>query len=145
TRTIPVDGRFTREQALIYDIVLDAQKAVIRAVKPGVTIRELYDIARDIIRDAGYVDAFIHRCSHHLGLDTHDAADNGLPLQPGMVITVEPGVYLPGDKIGVRIEDDVLVTEHGCRILSEQIPRERKDVEAWITTAKRSSSSSGNS
>jgi len=137
TRTIPVDGRFTREQARIYDIVLKAQKAVIRAIKPGVTIRELYDIARDIVREAGYIDEFIHRTSHHLGLDVHDPADNSLPLEPGMVITVEPGIYLPDEKIGVRIEDDILVTETGCRILSNQIPRERKDVEAWIARAKR--------
>jgi len=136
TRTIPVDGRFTRAQALIYDIVLDAHKAVIGAIKPGATIPELLDIARDVIRRAGYIDEFIHGISHHLGLDTHDAADNGLPLEPGMVITVEPGIYLPNEKTGVRIEDDVLVTETGCRILSNQIPREKKDVEAWIAGAK---------
>ncbi len=137
TRTIPVDGRFTHEQALIYDIVLKAQKAVIAAVKPGITLGELDDIARDIIREAGYVDEFFHGTSHHLGLDVHDVADEGLQLEPGMVITVEPGVYLPDQKMGVRIEDDILVTEAGCRILSNQIPRERKDVEAWMARANR--------
>lgn len=137
TRTVPVDGRFSDDQALIYDIVLKAEKAVIAAVKPGVTIRDLDDIARKIIREAGYIDEFIHGISHHLGLDVHDVADSSLPLKPGMVITVEPGIYLPDKKIGVRIEDDVLVTETGCRILSNQIPRERKDVEAWMTKEKR--------
>ena len=137
TRTIPVDGRFTHEQVQVYDIVLAAQKAAIKAIKPGVTIREIHEIAKDTIREAGYVDAFIHSTSHHLGLDVHDVADYGLPLEPGMVITVEPGIYLPDEKIGVRIEDDVLVTETGYRILSNQIPQERKDVEAWITRVKR--------
>jgi Xaa-Pro aminopeptidase len=136
TRTIPIDGRFTHEQARIYDIVLKAQKAAIRAIKPGITIRQLYNIARDIVGEAGYMDALIHGTSHHLGLDVHDAADNSLPLEPGMVITVEPGIYLPEEEIGVRIEDDVLVTQTGCRILSSQIPRERRDVEAWIKRAK---------
>ena len=137
TRTVPVDGRFTREQALIYDIVLDAEKTVIEAIKPGVTIEELQDIARDVIREAGYIDALLHGTSHHIGLDVHDVGDNSLPLEPGMVITVEPGIYLPEDKMGVRIEDDVLVTETGHRVLSAEIPRERKDVEAWMTRARR--------
>jgi Xaa-Pro aminopeptidase len=137
TRTVPVDGRFTREQARIYDIVLEAEKTVIEAIKPGVTIEELQDIARDVIRDAGYIDALIHGTSHHIGLDVHDVGDNSMPLEPGNVITVEPGIYLPDEKMGVRIEDDVLVTETGHRVLSDEIPRERKDVEAWMTRAKR--------
>ncbi len=124
------------EQVQVYDIVLAAQKAAIKAIKPGVTIREIHEIAKDTIREAGYVDEFIHGTSHHLGLDVHDVADRGLPLKPGMVITVEPGIYLPDEEIGVRIEDDVLVTETGYRILSNQIPKERKDVEAWITKVK---------
>jgi len=136
TRTIPVDGRFTNEQALIYDIVLKAQKAVIGAIKPGVTLLELDDIAKNVIRGAGYIDEFFHVTSHHLGLEVHDVADNGLQLKPGMVITVEPGIYLQNKKIGVRIEDDILVTETGYRILSNQVPRERKDIEAWIARAK---------
>jgi len=136
TRTVPVDGRFTREQSRIYDIVLRAEKTVIEAIKPGVTIAELQDIARDVIREAGYIDALIHGTSHHIGLDVHDVADNGMPLEPGMVITVEPGIYLPDEKMGVRIEDDVLVIETGHRVLSDEIPRERKDIETWMTRAK---------
>ena len=135
TRTIPVDGRFTQEQALVYDLVLKAQNATIKSIKPGVTLEELNDIARDVICEAGY--EFIHHISHPVGLEVHEVLDFGLELKPGMVITVEPGIYLPDKKFGVRIEDDVLITEAGCRILSNQIPRERKDIETWMTRAKR--------
>jgi Xaa-Pro aminopeptidase len=137
SRTIPVDGRFTPEQARIYDIVLDAQNAAINAIKPGITVREVHEIARDVIRRSGYVDDFIHSTSHHLGLDVHDVADYGKPLAPGMVITVEPGIYLPDVEIGVRIEDDVLVTATGHRVLSEFIPRARAAVEAWVAGSRR--------
>ena len=132
SRTVPVDGVFTPEQAEIYDIVFEAQSKGIAAVKPGVTVREVHEIARNVIREAGYIDDFIHGTSHHLGLDVHDVADYGMPLEPGMVITVEPGIYLPHRKIGVRIEDDVLVTRNGYRLLSKDIPRERKAVEQWV-------------
>jgi Xaa-Pro aminopeptidase len=133
SRTLPVDGKFTEEQKNIYNIVLKAHIAAISAIKPGVTIREIDDVARDVIRKAGYADDFIHSTSHHLGLDTHDAANYWTPLKPGMVITVEPGIYLPESEIGIRIEDDVLVTEKGNRVLSDQIPREIDDVEKWVS------------
>lgn len=136
SRTLPVDGTFTPEQAKVYDVVLEAQKAAIAAVKPGVTVREVHEIARNVIRKAGYIDDFIHGTSHHLGLDVHDVADYGMPLKPGMVITIEPGIYLPDSEIGVRIEDDVLVTRNGSRVLSAEIPRTRADVEAWIKSAR---------
>ena len=132
SRTLPVDGTFTEEQAEIYDIVLAAQNAGIAAVRPGATMREVDEAAREVIRKAGFADDFIHSTSHHLGLDVHDVADYGVPLQPGMVITVEPGIYLPDREIGVRIEDDVLVTRNGHRVLSKDIPREREAVEAWV-------------
>ena len=136
SRTIPIDGKFTEEQAKIYDIVLKAQKAAIDAVKPGATLRQVDDAARDVIRKAGYIDDFIHSTSHHLGLSVHDRADSWAELAPGMVITIEPGIYLPDSRIGVRIEDDVLVTKKGCKILSAQIPKERKDIEAWIAKSR---------
>jgi Xaa-Pro aminopeptidase len=136
SRTVPVDGTFTPEQARIYDIVYQAQSKAIEAVKPGVTVREVHEIARDVIRQAGYVDDFIHGTSHHLGLDVHDVADYGMALEPGMVITVEPGIYLPDVDIGVRIEDDVLVTRNGYRLLSKGIPRERSAVERWVQEAR---------
>jgi Xaa-Pro aminopeptidase len=137
SRTIPVNGKFTERQAEIYDIALRAQQAAIEAIRPGVTVREVHEIARDVIRDAGYVDDFIHYTSHHLGVEVHDAADYGIPLAPGMVITVEPGIYLPDEEIGIRIEDDVLVTVDGYRVLTESVPKRRRDVEAWITDAKK--------
>ena len=137
SRTIPVDGTFTEEQAKIYDIVFEAQSTAIAAVKPGVTVREVHEIARDVIRKAGYIDDFIHGTSHHLGLNVHDAADYGMPLSEGMVITVEPGIYLPDVDIGVRIEDDVLVTRNGHRLLSSAIPRARDPVEAWVQEARK--------
>jgi Xaa-Pro aminopeptidase len=143
TRTVPVDGRFSEEQARVYDVVLAAQQAAIEAVKPGATFREIDGRARDIIRRAGYIDFFLHGTSHYLGLDVHDVGDRQGPLKPGMVLTVEPGVYLPDKRIGVRIEDDVLVTRDGCRVLSHAIPRQRKDVEAWIDKAQRRRSVQG--
>ena len=135
SRTFPVDGKFTEEQAKIYDIVLKAQNAAIEAIEPGVLVRDIHEIAKDVIRQAGYVDAFIHGTSHHLGLYVHDAADYGIALKEGMIITVEPGIYLPGREIGVRLEDDVLVTKNGSRVLSAAIPREREAVEAWMAQA----------
>ncbi|MEW6412001.1 MAG: Xaa-Pro peptidase family protein [Candidatus Zixiibacteriota bacterium] len=132
TRTFPVDGKFTEAQAQIYDVVLEAQKAAIEAIKPGITPDSVHAIARGVIQRAGYVDAFIHGTSHYLGIETHDVGDYWQPLEPGMVITVEPGVYLPESGIGIRIEDDVLVTENGHRVLSNQIPKERTEIEQWM-------------
>ncbi|MBI3871735.1 MAG: M24 family metallopeptidase, partial [candidate division Zixibacteria bacterium] len=137
SRTIPIDGTFTPEQAKIYDIVLAAQNAAIAVIKPGATVRDVNEAARDVIRKAGHIDDFIHSTSHHVGIDVHDVADYGLPLRAGMVITVEPGIYLPGPAIGVRIEDDILVTKTGYRILSEKIPRERTAVEQWLAAARK--------
>lgn len=132
SRTIPIDGVFTPEQAAIYDIVLAAQKAAIEKVKPGATLREIDEAAREVIRKAGYVDDFIHSTSHFLGIDVHDRGDSWAPLAPGMVITVEPGIYLPDSGIGVRIEDDVLVTKKGREVLTGRIPKERDAIEAWM-------------
>jgi Xaa-Pro aminopeptidase len=136
TRTFPVDGQFSAEQAEIYDIVLKANEAAIQAVRPGLTLSDIDDVAREVIREAGYADDFIHGTSHYLGLDVHDYGDDDAPLAAGMVITVEPGIYLPEKEIGVRIEDDVLVTAEGFRVLTADIPKERADVEAWIEMAK---------
>jgi Xaa-Pro aminopeptidase len=136
TRTVPVDGIFTEEQAEIYDLVLDAQNAAIAAIKPGATYYDVDEAAREVFRKSGYIDDYWHSTGHHLGLNTHDPADHGKPLAPGMIITVEPGLYLPDLQFGIRIEDDVLVTENGYRILSSDIPRTREDVETWIAGAK---------
>lgn len=136
SRTFPVDGRFTSEQAEIYDLVLKAQRAAIEKIRPGVTYYEIDEAARTVFREAGHIDDYWHSTGHHLGIDTHDPADYGMPLESGMVITVEPGIYLPDMQFGIRIEDDVLVTDDGYRVLSAQIPKEREEVEAWISAMR---------
>ena len=129
TRTYPVSGRFSDEHRRIYEIVLEAQNAAIAAVRPGVTLEELHRIAERVIVDAGY--ELPHSIGHFVGLEVHDVGDTGAPLEAGMVITVEPGVYLEG-KFGVRIEDMVLVTPRGHRLMSEGLPREPDAVQAWM-------------
>ncbi|ARJ49996.1 M24 family metallopeptidase [Staphylococcus lutrae] len=120
TRTVAF-GQPHSEAEKIYNIVLEAEQAAIKHIQPGVTIRELDDIARGIITDAGYGDYFPHRLGHGLGLEAHEYQDisstNQNPLEPGMVLTIEPGIYVPG-VAGVRIEDDILVTEQGFEVLS---------------------------
>ncbi len=129
TRTVPSDGRFSKRQREIYDIVLAASRAAFAAVRPGVTLRDVHQAARDVIDKASYGKYFIHYTSHFLGMDVHDVGDRDLPLAPGMVLTVEPGIYIPDEALGVRIEDDVLVTPEGHRVLSETIPREAAAIE----------------
>ena len=134
TRTYPVMGRFTDRQREIYQIVLDAQKAALERVRPGVSIggpNGVHAAARDYIDDQGYGEYFIHGTSHYLGLYVHDVGDYSRPLEPGMVLTVEPGIYLPEEELGVRIEDDVLVTADGYRMLST-FPREIDEIEALM-------------
>ena len=141
TRTIPVSGRFTPRQRELYDIVLGAQKAVISAVKPGMTIgratpHSLNQVAYDYLDSHGkdlhgapLGKYFTHGISHHIGLEVHDAADPDAPLEPGMVISVEPGLYLPEERIGIRIEDMVLVTKNGAQVLTAALPREAAEIE----------------
>jgi Xaa-Pro aminopeptidase len=137
TRTIPVDGRFTDRQKAIYNLVYGAQQAAIDAVQPGVTVGELSEIARRYIDDhSGNLCGtrscnryFIHGLSHWLGMRVHDVGDYRMPLEPGMVLTIEPGIYIPEENLGVRIEDDVLVTESGSEVLSAAAPRTAEEVE----------------
>ena len=144
TRTIPVSGKFTRRQREIYEIVLGAQKAAIAAVKPGQTLSKtapngLYRIAYDYIDSHGkdlHGDSlgkyFTHGLGHHVGLDVHNASDPSAPLEAGMVITIEPGIYIPEENLGVRIEDMVLVTEHGAKVMSAALPREPGEIEKLL-------------
>ena len=129
SRTIPVSGTFSKRQKEIYNIVLRAEEAAIQAVKPGVTLAELDSIARAIIVKAGYGDYFIHSIGHHLGLETHDACGPPAPLKKGAVITIEPGIYLPEEAFGIRIEDDILVTASGHKNLSKAIPKTVAEIE----------------
>ena len=101
----------------------------IKAVKPGVTLGELDAVARAIIVKHGYGDYFIHSIGHHLGLETHDTCGPMAPLKKGAVITIEPGIYLPDEAIGIRIEDDILVTEKGYKNLSKAIPKSISSIE----------------
>jgi Xaa-Pro aminopeptidase len=139
TRTVPVSGKFTPRQREIYDIVLGAQKAAIAAIKPGARMwgeeGSITRIARDYINSHGQDlqgkplgKYFTHGLGHPVGIDVHDAMINE-PLEAGMVITVEPGIYIPEENIGVRIEDVVLVTQEGAKILSAALPREADAVE----------------
>jgi Xaa-Pro aminopeptidase len=135
TRTLPAGGKFTPEQRKLYKIVLEANLAAIKAVRPGATYTEVHKAARDVIAKAGYEDYFLHSVGHHLGIDVHDPSPDG-PLGPGMVLTIEPGIYMPEQGIGIRIEDDVLVTESGARVLTEAIPKTVEAVEAALRPAK---------
>jgi len=136
TRTFPVNGKFTAQQRKIYELVLKAQKTAFDKVKPGAYMEDLDAAARKVIEDAGYGDYFIHGLGHFVGLDVHDAGAYLEPLAPGMVITIEPGIYLPDQKLGVRIEDDVLITETGAKFLSDGLPREPDAIEKWLAARR---------
>ncbi len=165
TRTFPVNGRFSGPQKAVYELVLAAQAAAIAEVKAGNTWNAPHDAAVNVLAQ-GFIDLklltgslaevleketyrqfYMHRTGHWLGLDVHDAGDykrdgQWRALQPGMVLTVEPGCYIrPGDgvpaafaNIGVRIEDDVVVTEKGCEILTSAAPKSVADIEALMAT-----------
>ena len=135
TRTIPAGGRFTDRQREIHDIVLAALDAGIAAARPGATLREIDAAARAVIVEAGHGDAFIHSIGHHLGLETHDTCGDG-PLEEGAVITVEPGIYLPAERIGVRIEDDIVIRADGAENLTRGIPRSAREIEAAMAAAR---------
>ena len=148
TRTYPVSGRYSERQKEIYAIVLEANRAVAGAAKPGVTLRELNDVCKKVLAEGmmriGKIASedeigkyYMHGVSHHLGIDTHDAAmDEYKGLEPGMVITDEPGLYIDEEAIGIRIEDDLLITQDGCEVLSEAIPRTVEEIEAILAKRK---------
>ena len=141
TRTLPVNGHFTPRQREIYEIVLGAQNAALAAAKPGVFAgrrgaKGLYEIAYEYINTHGkdlhgqpLGPYFFHGLSHPIGLNVHDPIDYDRALEAGMVITMEPGIYLPEEKIGVRIEDDVLITPDGNELLTRRLPREVEEIE----------------
>lgn len=177
TRTFPVSGKFTREQAEVYNIVLAAQEAAFRAIKPGAHLSDVHNAAADVIRDGllrlGLVTErnslaqnniwFMHGTSHWLGMNVHDVSARDDRLDAGMVFTVEPGIYVRPDAldnlpktpesekfiaavrpafekykaVGVRIEDDVVVTADGYRNLSAALPRTIADIEAFMARAQK--------
>ena len=145
SRTFPINGKFLPKQKALYEIVLGCNKAVINFIRPGLTLSELQKFTIDYLAAECVLKGFIktkddiskvyyHGVSHHLGLDTHDIAIQDRPLEPGMVITVEPGLYFKDLKIGIRIEDDVMITETGCENLSKDLIKEVNDIEKIMTT-----------
>lgn len=147
TRTFPVNGKFTKRQRQIYEIVLSANKYIMSLVKPGLTLRDLnnsllefYEKELSAIHlldeDHCVQDFYWHGVSHMLGLETHDVTLSNYKLEPGNVFTIEPGLYLEEEGIGVRIEDNVLVTEDGCINLSKDIIKEVDDIERFMAIGK---------
>jgi Xaa-Pro aminopeptidase len=164
TRTFPVSGRFSAPQRALYDLVLASQEAAIACVKPGITIDDVHDVALRILatglidlgliegplearlEDGGYRPFYMHRTSHFLGMDVHDVGGYFVDgkkrlLEPGMVITVEPGLYVGEHTtapeayrgIGIRIEDDILVTAEGYENLTAHIAKAPDELEAFLT------------
>jgi Xaa-Pro aminopeptidase len=137
TRTIPISGRFDSRQRELYELVLGAQQAAIDSVRPGTDLATLNRLARDYMRrhsgrlcgESGCERYFIHGLSHWLGMDVHDVGAYSRRLEPGMVFTIEPGIYIPAESIGIRIEDDILVTPAGAEVLSSGVPRTVEEVE----------------
>ena len=143
TRTYPANGTFSPRQRQVYELVLKANEAVAAAAKPGVTLRALNDVARQVlgeglvamgmIRDVSEVGKYyMHGVSHSIGIDVHDISLAGDLLQPGWVISDEPGLYIDEEAIGIRIEDDLLITENGCEVLSKEIIKDPDAIEAFM-------------
>lgn len=170
TRTFPVNGQFSEPQRALYQVVLDAQVAAIDAIRPGnhwnhpheaalqVLVEGLIELgliagmtAAEAIENEAYKDFFMHRTGHWLGMDVHDVGDYKVGgawrvLEPGMVMTVEPGLYVAPDNeavapqwrgIGIRIEDDVVVTRDGARVLTAAVPKSIADIEALMAEAQK--------
>jgi Xaa-Pro aminopeptidase len=167
TRTFPVNGRFSAGQRAVYELVLEAQRAAIAAVRPGAAWNEPHDAAvrvlaqgmldlkllsgtlDEVLAKESYKRFYMHRTGHWLGLDVHDAgeyraAGEWRPLAPGMALTVEPGLYIRAAEdvpaalrdIGVRIEDDVVVTAQGCEVITAEAPKAIADIEALMRDAR---------
>lgn len=164
TRTFPVNGKFSKQQRALYDVVLNSQLAAIEKVKPGNHWNEPHEAAvsvltaglvelgilegdvEKLIEDGAYKPFYMHKTGHWLGLDVHDVGEYKVgdvwrELEPGMVLTVEPGLYIsPNAKdvakkwrgIGIRIEDDVLVTKEGCEVLTNRVPKQADEIEALM-------------
>ncbi len=151
TRTVPINGQFSARQEAIYNLVLGTQQAAMEAIRPGVTLREIGQVARSYMTEHGgdlcgaqnCSRYFMHGLSHWLGMRVHDVGDYSVPLEPGMVFTVEPGIYIAEEGLGVRIEDDVLVTEDGYEILSDGAPRTVEEIEDLMQSGGRPKTDGG--
>lgn len=148
TRTYPVNGKFTERQRKVYDVVLRANRKVAETAKAGMTLVELNDICKKVLAEGcielGLIKEeseigkyYMHSVSHHLGIDVHDVTvERNKVLRPGAVITDEPGLYIDEWGIGIRIEDDLLIQEDGCEVLSKAIIREADEIEAFMASHK---------
>lgn len=132
TRTFPVSGKFSEEQAKVYRVVLEAQKAALGAVRPGATFDDLEEAAEKILRLHGYDKYKMHVIGHYVGMAVHDVGE-AEPFRPGVTLAVEPGVYIPQKRLGIRIEDTVAVTETGCDILTGDVPKEIDEIEKLMS------------
>ncbi len=139
TRTYPVAKTFTKRQREIYSIVLDTQDYIANLAKPGIWLsnknkpeESLYHLAHDYLKSKGYDKYFMHGIGHFLGLDVHDVGDYQEPLQVGDVITIEPGIYIPQESLGVRIEDNYWIVPDGCVSLSENLSKAMDDIEQMM-------------
>lgn len=143
SRTYPISGKYSELQAKIYSIVLNCNKQTAKFIRPGIQLKEVQQFALDFLAEECFSQGLIeskedirkvyyHSVSHHLGLDTHDGNDRDSKLEPGMVITCEPGLYFKEYGIGVRIEDDVLVTEDGSEVLSKDVMKEIDEIETIL-------------
>lgn len=172
TRTFPVNGKYSKPQREVYDVVLDVQEQCVEYTKTGNTVKKRQEFSielltegmkklgllkgktNDLIKKKQYMKYYMHGVGHYLGLDVHDAgryftdqtAKNSKPFAPGMVLTVEPGLYIPPDDksapakyrgIGIRIEDDVLVTENGNLNLTSRVPKDPDEIEAIMAKSKK--------
>lgn len=148
TRTYPVNGKYTERQRQVYDIVLEANRTVLKEAKPGMTTVDLNNICKKVLA-AGCIRLeliekeeeisryYMHGVSHHLGIDVHDVTvDSNKKLRPGAIISDEPGLYIDEWEIGIRIEDDLLITEDGAVCLSEEIMRDADEIEAYMASQK---------
>jgi Xaa-Pro aminopeptidase len=142
SRTFPISGTFTERQRELYSLVLEVQKEIIAMIKPGIQIATLHKASRELLAEGlikiGLIQTpdevskyYMHGIGHFLGMDTHDINPLGhsVVLEPGHILTVEPGIYIPEEKLGIRIEDDVLVTAEGHCVLSQNIPKEIAELE----------------
>jgi Xaa-Pro aminopeptidase len=150
SRTVPASGKFTDRQRAVYEAVWNTQQAAIKLTKPGTSVLSIDEHMRGLLleelvklklitraqadskQSEQHLRKYYAHISHHLGLDVHDTGDPRLELKPGMVITCEPGLYVKEEGVGVRIEDDILITEDGCEVLSKDIPSDPDELDALL-------------
>jgi Xaa-Pro aminopeptidase len=132
TRTFPISGRFSEEQAKLYQVVLEAQKAALEKVRPGASFDALSEAVREVLEHYGYAKYLTHGVSHYVGMSVHDVGSSEA-FEPGVVIAVEPGIYMPDKNLGIRIEDTVLVTKDGYEVLTKNVPKELIEIEKLMS------------